>query len=352
MPEIVCEFVDEPDAHLTNLGSKGLGEPPIVPTAAAIANAIRDATGADVTSLPITARRSCGRSAKPRRPEGRSPLQLERPSSRERSRRGARRTAAVALAGGTELVPLLRDGLVTAERARRRLRRAAARDRRADDRRRHDARRARGRSADPGGAARGLPARRLAAAPQHGHDRRQPAPGDAVLVLAARRSPATCTAATAATRRRASTASTRSSATSSAPRRTPPTPPPRCSRSARRSAPTAASSPLAELYRLPTDDDRATTTLEPGELILELDVPAADVERLPEGDGPEAVGVRARRRRGGTRRRRDADRALGRRADPVAARLAEALDAATPLPGTAYKVEIARALVPRALAAL
>jgi xanthine dehydrogenase YagR molybdenum-binding subunit len=54
VPEIVCEFVDEPDAHLTNLGSKGLGEPPIIPTAAAIANAIRDATGADVTSLPIT----------------------------------------------------------------------------------------------------------------------------------------------------------------------------------------------------------------------------------------------------------------------------------------------------------
>jgi xanthine dehydrogenase YagR molybdenum-binding subunit len=53
VPEIVCEFVDVPDAHLTNLGSKGLGEPPIIPTAAAIANAIRDATGADVRSLPI-----------------------------------------------------------------------------------------------------------------------------------------------------------------------------------------------------------------------------------------------------------------------------------------------------------
>jgi xanthine dehydrogenase YagR molybdenum-binding subunit len=53
VPEIVCDLVDEPDTHLTNLGSKGLGEPPIVPTAAAIANAIRDATGADVTSLPI-----------------------------------------------------------------------------------------------------------------------------------------------------------------------------------------------------------------------------------------------------------------------------------------------------------
>jgi len=54
VPEIVSELIDEPDAQLTNLGSKGLGEPPIVPTAAAIANAIRDATGADVRRLPIT----------------------------------------------------------------------------------------------------------------------------------------------------------------------------------------------------------------------------------------------------------------------------------------------------------
>ena len=54
VPEIVCEFVDRPDEHLTNLGSKGLGEPPIVPIAAAIANAVRDATGADVHELPIS----------------------------------------------------------------------------------------------------------------------------------------------------------------------------------------------------------------------------------------------------------------------------------------------------------
>jgi CO/xanthine dehydrogenase Mo-binding subunit len=54
VPEIVSELVDIPDPHLTNLGSKGLGEPPIIPTAAAIANAIRDATGADVRSLPIS----------------------------------------------------------------------------------------------------------------------------------------------------------------------------------------------------------------------------------------------------------------------------------------------------------
>jgi CO/xanthine dehydrogenase Mo-binding subunit len=54
VPEIVTELLDIPDEHLTNLGAKGLGEPPIVPTAAAIANAIRDATGAHVRSLPIT----------------------------------------------------------------------------------------------------------------------------------------------------------------------------------------------------------------------------------------------------------------------------------------------------------
>jgi xanthine dehydrogenase YagR molybdenum-binding subunit len=54
VPEMVVELLDIPDEHLTNLGSKGLGEPPIVPVAAAIANAIRDATGADVHQLPIS----------------------------------------------------------------------------------------------------------------------------------------------------------------------------------------------------------------------------------------------------------------------------------------------------------
>jgi xanthine dehydrogenase YagR molybdenum-binding subunit len=54
VPEIVTELIDEPDAQLTNLGAKGIGEPPIIPVAAAIANAIRDATGADIRSLPIS----------------------------------------------------------------------------------------------------------------------------------------------------------------------------------------------------------------------------------------------------------------------------------------------------------
>jgi xanthine dehydrogenase YagR molybdenum-binding subunit len=71
VPEIVTELIDVPDEHLTNLGSKGLGEPPIVPTSAAIANAIRDATGADVRSLPITREEMLRalREASERRPE-------------------------------------------------------------------------------------------------------------------------------------------------------------------------------------------------------------------------------------------------------------------------------------------
>jgi CO/xanthine dehydrogenase Mo-binding subunit len=71
VPEIVTDLLDVPDEHLTNLGSKGLGEPPIVPTSAAIANAIRDATGADVRSLPITREEMLRalREAEERRPE-------------------------------------------------------------------------------------------------------------------------------------------------------------------------------------------------------------------------------------------------------------------------------------------
>jgi xanthine dehydrogenase YagR molybdenum-binding subunit len=75
VPEIVTDLVDVPDPHLTNLGAKGLGEPPIIPTAAAIANAIRDATGADVRSLPIS-REEMLRA-------------LQEAAERERERRGA-----------------------------------------------------------------------------------------------------------------------------------------------------------------------------------------------------------------------------------------------------------------------
>ena len=54
VPEILVDFVDVPDANLPNLGAKGLGEPPIVPTAAAIANAFAHATGKRASALPLT----------------------------------------------------------------------------------------------------------------------------------------------------------------------------------------------------------------------------------------------------------------------------------------------------------
>ena len=53
-PEIVIDFVDLPDEKLPNVGARGLGEPPIIPTAAAIANAFRHATGRRCRALPMT----------------------------------------------------------------------------------------------------------------------------------------------------------------------------------------------------------------------------------------------------------------------------------------------------------
>ena len=54
VPEIVIDFPHVPDANLPNIGAKGLGEPPIVPTAAAIANAFAHATGRRCRALPLT----------------------------------------------------------------------------------------------------------------------------------------------------------------------------------------------------------------------------------------------------------------------------------------------------------
>jgi xanthine dehydrogenase YagS FAD-binding subunit len=107
---------------------------------------------------------------------------------------------------------------------------------------------------------------------------------------------------------------------------------------------------VRELYRVPTADDRRTTTLEPGEVILELDVPAADASAYLKAMDRKRwafplVGVAAVRRGAQT------TIALAGVA-PVPWILDGALDESTPLPGTAFKVEIARALVERARAAV
>jgi xanthine dehydrogenase YagR molybdenum-binding subunit len=54
MPAIVVEFIDVPDPLAANTAAKGLGEPPIIPTAAAIANAFAHATGRRSRALPLT----------------------------------------------------------------------------------------------------------------------------------------------------------------------------------------------------------------------------------------------------------------------------------------------------------
>ena len=52
--EMTCLPIDPHDTECNTTGTKGLGEPATVPTAAAVANAVYDATGIRVTRAPIT----------------------------------------------------------------------------------------------------------------------------------------------------------------------------------------------------------------------------------------------------------------------------------------------------------
>jgi xanthine dehydrogenase YagS FAD-binding subunit len=109
---------------------------------------------------------------------------------------------------------------------------------------------------------------------------------------------------------------------------------------------------LADLYRLPTEENRDVVVLAPDELVLSLDVPTPDASvYLKAMDRKKwsfpLVGVAAAR---------FGDRVsyglAGVAPIPWAIESADDLDRATPLPGTAYKVQIARALVARAFSAL
>ena len=54
VPPIEPVLIEYPDP-VGPYGAKALGEPPLVPVAAAIANAVYDATGVRIRDLPITA---------------------------------------------------------------------------------------------------------------------------------------------------------------------------------------------------------------------------------------------------------------------------------------------------------
>jgi len=54
IPAIEVAWIDEEDLHVNPMGAKGIGEIGIVGTAAAVANAVFDATGVRIRELPIT----------------------------------------------------------------------------------------------------------------------------------------------------------------------------------------------------------------------------------------------------------------------------------------------------------
>jgi xanthine dehydrogenase YagS FAD-binding subunit len=109
---------------------------------------------------------------------------------------------------------------------------------------------------------------------------------------------------------------------------------------------------LEELYRLPTENDRDLVTLAPGELILELELPPVEASVYLKAMDRKRwsfpqVGVAAARADGETR-----IALAGVAPIPWLLDGPEGLEAATPLPRTAWKVDVARALVRRAVAAV
>jgi CO/xanthine dehydrogenase Mo-binding subunit len=57
VPSILHVRVNLPDPEANNTGAKGIGEPPLVPTAPAIANALFDAVGVRLRDAPLSRRR-------------------------------------------------------------------------------------------------------------------------------------------------------------------------------------------------------------------------------------------------------------------------------------------------------
>jgi xanthine dehydrogenase YagS FAD-binding subunit len=110
--------------------------------------------------------------------------------------------------------------------------------------------------------------------------------------------------------------------------------------------------PVEDLYRLPEESDRRTTALEDGELILEVSLPRVETSVYLKAMDRKRwsfpqVGVAAARVGGETRIALAGVAPIPWRIESI-----EDLDKATPLPRTAWKVPLAQALVRRALSAL
>jgi xanthine dehydrogenase YagS FAD-binding subunit len=109
---------------------------------------------------------------------------------------------------------------------------------------------------------------------------------------------------------------------------------------------------LTDLYGLPSDEERDVTRLAPGELILEIELPPVEASVYLKAMDRKRwsfpqVGVAAARTAAGTRLALSGVAPI-----PWLLEGPEGLDAATPLPRTAWKVDVARALVRRAMAAV
>jgi xanthine dehydrogenase YagS FAD-binding subunit len=109
---------------------------------------------------------------------------------------------------------------------------------------------------------------------------------------------------------------------------------------------------LVELYRIPDEGHRDVVTLEPGELILEVELPDVEASTYLKAMDRKRwsfpqVGVAVARVAGETR-----IALAGVAPIPWLLDSANDLDEATPLPRTAWKVPVAKALVARAVASL
>jgi xanthine dehydrogenase YagR molybdenum-binding subunit len=83
-PRLDIEFLGGADEAANSIGARGLGEPPIIPVPAAIANAVRDAIGVRVTTLPITPARvlaALGKAPEPPCETRLGPTKTARPES-------------------------------------------------------------------------------------------------------------------------------------------------------------------------------------------------------------------------------------------------------------------------------